>query len=136
MSTPSGMTVHRSCLYARRYQRSGYGQRSWFTTVTSRILLIVTPANAIRRPKPTLLLAPRYANETQHWPKSSILDSRVHTQIKQRSSIPCYNSESSTPKGLLDSVCAHAGDGQPYLAGSCMQQDRRNQNQCESETFA
>ena len=32
LSTPSGITVHRSCLYARRYQRSGYGQRSWFTT--------------------------------------------------------------------------------------------------------
>ena len=32
LSTPSGVTVHRSCLCARLYERSGYGQRSWFTT--------------------------------------------------------------------------------------------------------
>ena len=38
----------------------------------------------------------------------------------------CYNAESPKPKGPLDFVCAHAGDGQPYLAqGSSMQQDRR-----------
>ena len=31
LSTPSGMAMHRSCLCARQYQRSGYGQQSWFT---------------------------------------------------------------------------------------------------------
>ena len=37
-----------------------------------------------------------------------------------------YNSKSSRPKVLLDSVCAHTGDGQPYLGqGSSLQQDRR-----------
>ena len=33
------------------------------------ILLILTPANANCRPKPTLLLALRHTNQTQHWPK-------------------------------------------------------------------
>ena len=58
--------------------------------------------------------------------KARFLDSRVQVQIKQRSSRPYYNAESPRPKGPLDSVCAHAGDGKAYLAqGSSMQQDRR-----------
>ena len=48
----------------------------------------------------------------------------------------CYNSESSRPKGPMDSACAHAGDGRPYLSqGSSMQYNRRNQTQCACETF-
>ena len=31
--TPSGMTVHITCLHARPYKQSGYSQRSWITTM-------------------------------------------------------------------------------------------------------
>ena len=53
--------------------------------------------------------------------KARFRDPRVHTQIQQQTPIPCYNSKSPRPKGPLDSACAHAGDGRPYLAeGSSM----------------
>ena len=41
-----------------------------------------------------------------------------------------HSCDSSAPKGLLGSVCEHAGGGQPYLAQGCsMQQYCRNQTQ-------
>ena len=44
----------------------------------------------------------------------------------RHSCLSCYNSQSSRPKGLLGSVCAHTGDRQPYLAqGGIMQSNRR-----------
>ena len=47
----------------------------------------------------------------------------------------CYNSESTRAQRPADSVCAHAGDGPPYLAqGSSMQYNRRKQTQCACET--
>ena len=67
--------------------------------------------------------------------KARNLDSRVHTQIQQRSPIPCHNSESTKAQRPAGFVCAHAGDGRPYLAqGSSMQYNRRKQNQCACET--
>ena len=40
---------------------------------------------------------------------------------------PCYNSESTEAQRPAGSVCAHAGDGRPYLAhGSSMQYNRRS----------
>ena len=60
--------------------------------------------------------------------KARFLDSRVHTQIQQRSLIPCYKSESTKAQRPAGSVCAHAGNGRPYLAqGISMQYNRRKQ---------
>ena len=60
----------------------------------------------------------------------------VHILPSSTRCVCCYNSESSRPKGLVDSVCARAGDGQPYLAqGSSMQRNRRNQTQCACEAI-
>ena len=62
--------------------------------------------------------------------KARFLDSRVHTQIQQRSPIPCNNSESTRP---VTSVCAHAGDCRSYLAqGRIMQYNRRKQIDCST----
>ena len=48
----------------------------------------------------------------------------VLRQCPQGCRIKMLNSESPRPKGPLDSICAHAGDGQPYIAqGRSMQQD-------------
>ena len=67
--------------------------------------------------------------------KPRFLDSRVDTQIQQRSSIPCYYPESTRAQRPAGSVCAHSGDGRPYLAqGSGMQYNRRKQTQCACET--
>ena len=47
----------------------------------------------------------------------------------------CYNSESTISQRPAGSVCAHAGDGRPYLAqGSSMQYIRRKQTRCACET--
>ena len=47
----------------------------------------------------------------------------------------CYNSESTRTQRPAGSVCAHAGDGRPYLAqGSSMQYNRHNQTECACET--
>ena len=47
----------------------------------------------------------------------------------------CYISESTKAQRPAGSVCAHAGDGRPYLAqGSSMQYNRRKQTQCACET--
>ena len=67
--------------------------------------------------------------------KARFLDSHVHTQIQQQSPIPCYNSESTRAQRPAGFVCAHAGDGRPYLAqGSSMQYNRRKQTQFACET--
>ena len=48
-------------------------------SVTSRILLTVTLANALGRPNSTLLLALRYTCQTQRWPKPGPGLSCTHT---------------------------------------------------------
>ena len=49
----------------------------------------------------------------------------------------CYNSESTKAQRPAGSVCAHAGDGRPYLAqGSSMQYNRRKQTQCACEALS
>ena len=70
--------------------------------------------------------------------KARFLDSRVHTQIQQRSPIPCYShatQETTRAQSPVGIVCAHVGYGRPYLAqGSCMQYNRRKLTQCACET--
>ena len=49
--------------------------------------------------------------------------------------VHCYKSESTKAQRPAGSVCAHAGDGRPYLAqGSSMQYNRRKSTQCSCET--
>ena len=104
-------------------------------SVSSRTSLSSTNASTNGRPKPAQLPVLRYTDQTQHWPKPDFLDSRVHTQIQQHSPMPCYNSESTRAQRPAGSVCAHEGDGRPYLAqGSSMQYNRRKQTQCACKT--
>ena len=59
----------------------------------------------------------------------------AHSLARHMSASICYNSESTRAQRPAGSVCAHAGDGRPYLAqGSSMQYNRRKQTQCACET--
>ena len=75
-----------------------------------------------------------------YWP-TAFRVSHEYLRITPSQVLPCTVLPSrlwtrASARSWIVTVCAHAGDVQPYLAqGSSMQQNGRNQTQCTCETF-